>query len=29
MWDEVIVTVAGIGVIVWVNWYFLFRGSRR
>jgi len=28
MWDEVLVTVAGIAAIVWVNWYFLLRRDR-
>jgi plastocyanin domain-containing protein len=25
MWDDVLVTVGGIALIAWVNWYFLLR----
>jgi len=28
MWDEVLVTAAGVAAIVWVNWYFLLRRDR-
>lgn len=26
--DRVLVTLAGLAAIVWVNWYFLVKGRR-
>jgi hypothetical protein len=27
-WDDVLVLVAGVAAIAWVNWYFLLRKGR-